>query len=355
MATAFELHFIIGALGAALTVAYMILNRVVKSRSTTLRASSTTTILLAITIPIYIIGGLAVFAPLLHLNSLNAGEAAHFLYTWSQKDIFLRSFYGLSLYALLPVGLVASLFGKPKIRIFGLLTLGIFSLSLSAIPYALKFYTIGRFFTIALMAFGFWTIVERIQTKSLRIACIALLTATSMVTFIQNTNQWKQPVIVNGVASHVSNDERATAAFIKNNYANTNSMIISDPATQYILEATTGVNSQGGAYATKQTRDIMSTILTASSYKEVIDTASNISDLLSTKKPSSILITIGARTLAWNNESTEKKNSIAFNEWSPVKFTLNNLVWLSAFENRTGLIPMYANDSIRVYRVEVRS
>lgn len=255
------------------------------------------------------------------LTGLNAGEAQYFNQTLPEKLALFRQWYG---YLPIPFLLLGLWKGNRTLTVMFAASIGLLA---SPFPYVLKFVVIIRYIMIAVMAIGIGEYLKLLTSNIARYIALGVLTAGTIGIFVANTSLWKNPVIFRGIASHVSVDELTAAAFLKSHYSGV--FLISDPATQYILEPLSGVNTQGGAYMTSASRQ----------------------KLLNMNLEPGTLLAISARTSKWLFVDSKDQMSIAFNIWRPDALSMNDELMIGQWKNRFAGKEVYRNPSIVIFEI----
>lgn len=265
------------------------------------------------------------------LAGLNTGEAQYFNRSLPQKFALLCQWYG---YLPIPFLLLGLWKGNRTLTIMFAASVGLLA---SPFPYVLKFVVIIRYVMIVVMAIGIGEMLRLIRSKTAQCIGLAVLTVASFLIFLTNTIVWKNPVIFRGIASHVSIDELTAAAFLKLRYgSNTQAFLISDPATQYILEPLSGVDTQGGAYMSVESRQNLLKVLRG--------------DRIPTHRTT--LLAMSARTSRWLFADPKDQMSIAFNIWRPDALSMNDELVIGQWKNRYRAIEVYRNPSIVIFEIE---
>jgi hypothetical protein len=282
------------------------------------------------------------------IYSLNYGEAFAFTHSLGQKFSYFRSWYGASI-ILIPIGLFLSLRGTKIERILGLLTVVSVAILLTPLPYVLKFAVIGRFFINTTIVVSLLHTVRILHKTAAKIAAVGVISITFIVIFVNNIQSWKTPLTRNGVASELSNEELSAAQFLNQTFqTHRHVMLLSDPATQYVLEALSTINSQGGAYADSKTRSAAAGLITIQNSSDLIILGKSITDNLDPAPPNRLIIILSGRYFRWM-ENPDYHQSVAFNIWRPEGLTLEDLTRITAFETRTGLVPIFVNADLVIY------
>lgn len=251
----------------------------------------------------------ALIASRLPVETLNAGEAMYFTQTIGQKLALMRGWYG---FLPIPFLLLGMLKGNRTVTAIFALTLGVV---LSPFPYVLKFAVYLHYLMIAIMAVG----LVRFAT----LGNLLLATTAAALIFYANITAWQQPVVFRGIASQVSSDEIAAAKFFKSNYAG--AFLVSDPATQGILEALSGIDTKGGPYMNTENRK----------------------NLLGMNLKPETLLAVSARTMKWFAADPKDQMSIAFNIWRPDALSIADQLYIA----RLGFNEIYRNPSVVLFKL----
>jgi len=347
--TAVLVHVLVGLAGTVLAVLTHILlrsNRVPKT-------ASVVGISIAAALGIFFVSQPLVAA--LHLSGLNTGEAASFISDLPQKLHMFETFYGWSLFVLFPLGLVSVLRrgNKPEGIILAL-SLGMLGLVLSAFPYSLKLYTIGRYCVHVVMAIGVWSLIRNLP-KIAQSMAIILIAACFIPAFVSNITQWKEPLLYKGRVTQMSDDERLAALFLKKKFEGKNVFLVSDPSTQYVLESVSGVNSQGGAYAKWVTRDALIRAFGAQSREEFLTPIYSVRDRVDQRKPDLYLFVYSGRSAAWIRANPSDRESIAFNVWVPKALSFRDLKETDKLSRIFGLSVIFQNADVVIFELPKES
>jgi hypothetical protein len=139
---------------------------------------------------------------------------------------------------------------------------------------------------------------------------------TMILVYFTNQAQYKLYLYANGKESHFSTAEMDAAAFLKKQGAHT--FIMSDPATQGVLEALGESDSQGGVYMDTTSRQFLSRLKEASPVDAPVILA-NITDLLpdDASRVQKRFFVASGRYFQWQLFSPLQKESVFFNIWKP--------------------------------------
>lgn len=266
-----------------------------------------------------------IFAPsFVSLDFLNRGEARFYNFDLVEKLIFALNTYGFSMFIFLPLGMFLSFWQKRKEELNILvLTIFILALVIVQLPYVLKFYVIGRFFVHLFMAIGAVWLLELIENKLLRNIAMSIFVIILITIYTTNIIYWKNILTYKNQFGHFSSYDKEAALYLKANYKEANTLLISDPGTQYILEALSGVNSQGGAYASIFTRTKLDKISTSGNPVEIAQELYKIIDNLNPNVGKRVFVLSG-RYFLWQNAGWDEKSAFAFNIWAPEDLAFSN-------------------------------
>jgi hypothetical protein len=204
------------------------------------------------------------------------------------------------------------------------------------------------------MAIGLWATIRNFSNIMQTVAII-LVTASLILPFVNNITQWKEPLLYNGVATQMSEEERLAASFLRKKYERDNVFLVSDPSTQYVLESASAVNTQGGAYAKWVTRDALVAALGAQSRNEFLTHLYSIKDRVDQRKPDTYLFAYSGRTAAWIRANPADRESIAFNVWVPKALSFRDLKETDRLSRIFGLPVIYQNADMVVFELPKES
>lgn len=334
-------HTIIGSFGlAVLAFSIVFLNRATKHKTQTLLL--VTAFIMVVLVP--------VIASKLDLGFINRGEAQHFNFSLNQKIALARDFYGYFFFILFPLGLFYLIQKRNSVcTLFSILSLGILAVVLSPLPYSMKFYSVGRFVVHAVMASGVWLFVRKTNDKVKTLATILLILSLCVV-LIFNLYSWKQTPTYGEISTHVSKEEINAAKFLKQNYAGQNILLVSEPATMFILEGLSEINSQGGAYTDLKTRQILSDLYLTRS-KENLLKLFEIKDLVTITNPNKLLFVIGGRFKQWEELENDKKFGIYWNIWTPSDLSVEDEEFIEFVRNSGIAKEVYKNPGLIIFEL----
>lgn len=339
-------HYIIGLLAVLIYVGLYLYIRY----SEWLFAKINKIVLLEVGLFISVI--MIIFSSLIPLNFLNQGEAEYFNFSVVEKFLFMQRAYGHSLLLFLPLGISKILKRRKDVEVITLvIALFILTLIFIQIPYVFKFYVIGRFFIHLIIAIGIFVLIEKVTYPLLINAIMIFLISVLIGIFIVNSVHWKNILNYKDILTHISPTELQAAEFLKNKYGKTNILLVSDPATQNILETFSGVNSQGGVYANQNTREQLMTIFQATAPVEIKDRLYLIKDALETTDEKRLFVLSG-RYFQWQMASKKYKQALYFNIWTPSDLTFDNKKYINFLSSDLAHFALvYENPTVAIFEV----
>lgn len=271
-------------------------------------------------------------------------EAAYYQFSLSQLWQFMKQWYGLLGIFLLPVGfysLLAS--GRRQQGVFACLSFLVLAVSFAPFSYALKFFALGWFFANLILIAGAEKMLSYLPPVLGRIA-IGILGLTLLISFYVSQVQYKQYLYHAGKEAHFSSRELDAAEFLKQQG---NVFLISDPATQGVLEALGHANSQGGVYMNLKSRQILSRLPTVSPLGVPLY-LSRIEDMLPVTQPEKRMLVLSGRYFKWQQFSQKEKESVYFNVWRPYFLNQDNKNALDIYI-KAGQKIVYQNEEMIIF------
>jgi len=283
------------------------------------------------------------------VSTLNSGEALDFAQTIGQKFTFFQSWYGFLPIPFLIMGIRESIRSDSQCaKILVVLFAGTTGLILSSFPYVVKFNVLTHYLMIALMALGMDWYMIQVRSTIVKVLCVLLLALSGGLVFTTNIYAWQKPVMFRGIASQVSADEIDAGSRLQDMYNDSTMLMISDPSTQYILEALSGINTQGGAYMIQSTRSAFFDLFASSDSNVFKSRLSEIHDLLELENSYTKLLVLSGRTFKWLESTPYDRNSIAYNIWRPEALSLQNNSTIESWKQQYNLQEIYRNPSVVV-------
>lgn len=267
---------------------------------------------------------LILFSSLISSGFLNQGEGQYFNFTLTDKLSFIQEAYGYSLYILLPLGTFYTLKRKklPEI-IMLIICLMLVVIIFLQVSYVLKFLVLGRYFINFIMALGLYFLISKVSNRFLNRMTYIYIAAVFIGIFIINSIYWKGNLYYHNLQTQIAPNELVAANFLQKNYQNTNILMISDPATQNILETFSKINSQGGAYMILNTRQKLIEVAESSSTAEIKDKIFQIKDSIASDSGKRLWILSG-RYFNWQKASKDNREALYFNVWAPSDLDFNS-------------------------------
>lgn len=286
------------------------------------------------------------------LGFINSGEASSFTPTFAEKYRVMKQIYGFSLFIFFPLGVGAILRWKGEVEVLILtLTLALFSLVILQFPYVLKFYVLARFFVHLVMAIGIYSMIRLLTNRFQHILAYTLIVITFLTLFITNSASWKEILRYENTYSNISAHEVSAGEFLKERYSGQNALIISDPATQQILETISGINSQGGAYMNSASRSILHSLTQPQNQAEIANSLYEINDTVASQSGKRLFVVSG-RYFLWQYSAPQDKASLSFNIWYPANLTLEDYQYIQFLnQNPTHFKQVYGNKTLAIFEV----
>jgi hypothetical protein len=338
------MHYIIGIVAVGLLLLIYLISKqylkINKNTIVTLIAVATTIILIAVI--------------LLHLqgkwNLTGREEAAFFNFSLQEKGTFLFQWYGIFFPVFFILGYLQILYkGTIGQKFLLSVALMLLACALAPLSYVLKYFVLVWYFVNLILVAGMGMFVNRFSPFGKGIALL-LLTFLLLLVFYANQLTFKNYIDFQGKVTHITPLEIEAALWLSAN-VDKHSFIVSDPTTQYILEAVSGINSQGGAYMSQESRQILSRIAGIDNPEFIKDQVVNIEDGLSferTRRTRTIFV-ISGRYFAWQQSTQEEKNTFSFNIWQPRKLDDYGR-YLADRLAESGLFKrIYQNDEVAIF------
>ncbi len=285
-------------------------------------------------------------------NILSIEEASHFDFTIYQKAGFILDWYGIFL-AFALIGIFAILRNKSySQKIFLILALGVFGISFAPFSYFLKFYVLGHYLTNVIIVAGIAFLVSNFS-KVLKTVSFIFLTLVMLLTFYNNQLMYKGPLHFQNYVTQISYGELQAAAWLSSHNKNGNDFLISDPSLQYILEANSGVDTQGGVYTNLNTRKALESINGSYNTQFIKSELLSIKDSLPKDQNLNrkVLFAVGGRYFAWQELPQSQKESSFYNIWAPKDITSTEQNYINFLKNSKQFKLLYENRQIAIFEV----
>lgn len=333
----FLFHFIIGALAIVLFVLILFLKKqhIFINRSL---------------IIFFCISLLSIVSNLLGLWTITYREEAdYFALPLGQKLTMLFQWYNLTLPIMFPAGVYLILKSQTNsLKLLLVCCLVTLAISLAPLSYFLKFFVLAGFFVNLIISLGLAFLLNFLS-KPLRFLTIAWTILIMFNVFIINQNKYKEYLYYEGNYSQISKAELEAGKWLSLNFPS-ETLLISDPGTQYILEAISGLNSQGGAYMDIDSREKLISLHYSKDSLKIHQTLYQINDLLSDKdKSSKRLFIVGGKYFAWQNLTEQQKKSFYFNIWRPHRIDYADIPYLNFLTSNFKVI--YQNNELVILEI----
>jgi hypothetical protein len=276
-------------------------------------------------------------------------EASHFNFQLLPKIGFILDWYGIFLFVFGLIGAVKIVKdGTYSQKILLCLALIVLGIAFAPFSYFLKFYVLGHYFWSLIIAFGIWALISNLSSM-FKVIGIVFVTLVLLLTFYKNQLVYKQPLSFNTYETQISPAEIQAGNWLTMQNKDGKAFLVSDPATQYVLEAVSGVNSQGGMYADLNTRRILESINGYYDANTIKSKLSNVKDLV-TGKPNTkeTFFVVGGRYFAWQRLPNSQKDSTFYNIWSPKELTEADKTYVDYYK-RVGLKAVFSNKELVIF------
>lgn len=295
----------------------------------------------------------AIFASsFISLSFLNHGEAAAYTYDFAQKFEIMREAYGFLLLIFLPLGVYLMIKTKGEIEIMMLTVAGVFlAIVMLQVPYILKYYVLAKFFIQVVLAIGIYSLIRLMKNTALQIASVVLLTIALSIIFVMNASGWKELLRYDSIYSNVAPNEVKAADFLNQHYADTGALMISDPATQQILEPLSGIDTQGGTYMSIPNRQLLDQFNNTQNATQAASLLYQINDQLHPTNGKRLLV-VSDRYYLWQASKLTDKLSYGYNIWYPADLTLNDYEQLQTLIQSGKFTEVYHNPTLEVLEVQ---
>ncbi|MDP3988088.1 MAG: hypothetical protein Q8P80_02995 [Candidatus Levybacteria bacterium] len=261
----------------------------------------------------------------LSFNLTDREEAAYYNFSLLKKLNYFADWYGIGLPIFFIIGLAKIIRGGQKLEKMVLIcAFLILAVVFSPFSYAFKFYAPGRYFANLVVGLGLAVLLFYIPRK-LRIFALFWVILLFLVVFYTDQTGYKEFLSFKGSESHVSKNEIEAGNWLSKNVP-ASSILVSDPSTQYVFEAISEVNSQGGVYMNRNTRQALTDINSLYDSEMVARRLLTIHDQLTYEKikQKGVVFVASGRYFAWQKLTDKQKLSFFYNVWTPSKLEEGN-------------------------------
>jgi len=242
--------------------------------------------------------------------------------------------------------------GSRAMRALGQTALLFVWATLAPVPYTLKFLALGHAVIAAVTGLALHSILSEIRPGAWRWLCAAVYLYTLAILLAANDRlvfqQWMRS---EGVASLISSGEREAAAFLTRRYGFRGGYVVSDPATQYVLEGLSGVESQGGAYANLTTRKALMAVRADGPAEIAARAVWSITDEIPGRSVGPRLLALSGRFFSWQAASERDRQSPAFNVWRPRALTREEAKVTRGLTRSPLFHLVFENESLALFEV----
>lgn len=338
----FLMHYVIGALSLFVLFLGLIFSRYQRLEEYLNPAVFLSSIIAVILLGINFLG---------KWQTVNIEEAAHFNFSFWDKIGFLSDWYGAGGVIFLFLGYFI-IFKKGDLyqKLILILALLILGISLAPFSYFLKFFAIGRYFLNLVIAVGIYFIISR-QRILFKTIMLALTTFILLMVFYKNQVNYKDSLHFKNYVTQVSFEELKASDWLFE-HRNEANFLISDPGTQYIFEAASEVNTQGGVYMNLSTRRTLAEINNSNDRNLIKSKLLSIKDGL-LEKPSKrrILFILSSRYFTWQDFPDNQKQSSFYNVWAPKLITNKQDAYIDFLTQDSQFKLLYKNDQLAIVEV----
>jgi len=283
---------------------------------------------------------------------LGIEEAAHFNFSIWEKLGYLSDWYGAGSLILVLIGCVLIVKnGNAFQKLVLILAFLIFGISFAPFSYFLKFYVLGRYFVNLIIAVSLWIIISR-QRNLFRVAAISMMILISTIVFYKNQVAYKEPLHSGTLETQISFEEIQAANWLILHKGD-NQFLVSDPSSQYIFEAISEVNTQGGVYMNLSSRNALISINKLNDPVLIKSKLLRVKDDLLKKQnyPGKTLFVIGGRYFAWQDLPEKQKQSSFYNVWSPRLITSDDQSRIDFLAKSKQFKLIYKNSEVAIFEI----
>lgn len=292
-------------------------------------------------------------------NPFGSQESIIFNFDLNQKfDLLMKWYGGLWLFYPLGVWFIAKNIrshGNETLFITTLLSLGLLATIALPLPYSLKFYTITRYLVHLVMAVGVAQLIHLFKSPIIRTTLLIALFATHMLTFYYVQHAFKFAMRSSEVVTSVSLEELEAAEFLKIKYGNKSGVImLSDPATQHVIEGLSGINTQGGAFANNTTRKLIDGLYPLHDVRTLsgkLLALYTVDDQVNDERNETVLLVVSGRFMEWQGLEAPFRYDEGYNVWGTRELTFTGKEYIEVLKQNETVNLVFENDAMGVFEV----
>lgn len=163
---------------------------------------------------------------------------------------------------------------------------------------------------------------------------------------MMNLMYWRAGIMAEGVYTHITSQDITAATWVFETYQGKQVNLVSDPATQFILEGLAGVDSVGGAYMPLAKRQRLVQALTSGSAENLV----NMTRMMVGGETEQLLVFSG-RTAVWARMAEKDWSSYGYNVWSPVRMSVKDVEFGEEIKRVDGVTQVFANPSLIIFQI----
>ncbi len=290
---------------------------------------------------------------ILTLNPLGTTESMQFTFTLQDKYTYLLRTYSYTwIFFVLGIGFILMKAQKPVYASAAFLALLLVAAVVLPLPYSLKFYTVARYPVHLIMAIGAAHLIYRLKASTLRIGMIILLVATQALVFFYNQNTFKHALAYGTIRTTASTYEWEAAQFLRSTYGDHPSvLLVSDPATQHVLEGLSGINTQGGGFATTATREVVDAAFPLTDATQTYQEFLTLKDVLYEDYPDMVLFAVSGRFMNWQHLEEKFRYDEGYNIWSARDLTPEGQGYANQLAQQDGFKQVFSNPAMVIFEI----
>jgi hypothetical protein len=337
-------HYIVGLVGVLIVAGYILAKRIQIRPGILNILIFLCTVLLIIALLANIFGS---------LQLLPREEAAHFNFSVVEKLNLLSRWYGILFFAFFPIGYFRILRENDNnLKLILIFSLILFSIVFLPFSYVLKFYVLARYFVHIVLSAGINMVMAK-QGRLLKLISSGILLLSFLIVFIVNQKVYKEALHYGEFETQISYNEISAGEWLRKYSSRKNIFLVSDPSLSYILEAISGVNSQGGAFSDIKTRRVLSAINYSYNPRFIKQEILKIKDHLDENNQGKreTLFVVGGRYFRWQEFNQKEKESTFYNIWAPKIMSKEDKTYVDFLSKSNEFKLIYINPELAIFKV----